>query len=134
MMPLDDEAFNWWREAVRLGPYASPPVNDLPQCGFYQTKLCKGGPFVPARIWLLENDPERRLFCEVDGRMMDPVEQWQWLAKHPIAQEQYLYMTAKARWARNYAPYDPLANPRAPIDHLQTPIRFLDDDTKDPDT
>jgi hypothetical protein len=128
-MTQDDE-YRWWRDKLERGSFAPDPINDDPQCGFYLRRLVKRGPYVTAHIWLEDGE----LRCEVDGREVDPVEQWSYLADNPITEGEYYWREALARHARHFEPRDPLANPRKPIDHLQTPIRFLDNDERDPDT
>ena len=47
-----DVAYAWHRDAI-LGVYGDGlPTHDTPQCGYFKRKLVKGGPYVPARIWL----------------------------------------------------------------------------------
>lgn len=80
----EDDLFRWWRHAV-LG--AAQPNHGEPQCGFYKTRLVKGGPWVPVRIWCeQEIDPETGeltapeiLRCECDGQRRDPWLIWTYL-------------------------------------------------------
>jgi hypothetical protein len=134
-----EEQYRWWRLALVNGVRAHPPINDEPQCGYYRRRLCKGGAYVPARIWLeqeIGDDGEllgpEILRCEVNGQFADPQQQWSYLAKHPIPIEEYDFMRAYVQWARAYSPSDPVANPYKAIDNLQTPITFTQE--MDPDT
>jgi hypothetical protein len=87
-------AFRWWSEAVAAGGRAAREIND-PQCGWYRRRLVKGGPYVPARIWIVrEVCPEtgellcdETLACEVNGLRRDPVAQWTFL--QPISRQEY---------------------------------------------
>ena len=59
--------------------------------------MVRGGPFVPARIWLeREICPEmgelacdEKLRCEIDGAPRDPFREWVWLAKNPISKAEF---------------------------------------------
>lgn len=93
--PLDeDEVFGWWRAALN-GQAPKIHINE-PEPGFYKTRLIKGGPFVPCRIWLEqpvddagELCSEPKLRCEIDGREANPFDRWSWLAGRPISEEEY---------------------------------------------
>lgn len=125
-----DEAFAWHRDAL-LGVYGDGlPTNDEPQCGWFKRRLVKGGPFVPARIWLYaETDPvtgelmaDETLQCEVNGQHADAHEAWLWLCANPITEAEFKYLTAVANYAAWHAPNDPAANPARPVDWLSAPI------------
>jgi hypothetical protein len=124
-----DEAFAWWRAALRGKAVIA---SDDPQCGFYKRRLVKGGPFVPARIWLDQDiDPEtgelrddERLQCEVNGGYADPYDAWQWLCGAPITEQEFRYMEALREHAAIHEPDHPMADPRKAIDHLKTPLHF----------
>lgn len=93
-----------------------------PKPGFYRRRLVRGGPWVPARIWI---EPAERvpcdecdgsgrhgfgpichacngegkvpihddlMYCEVNGEPRDPFDQWLWLAGHPITEVEYWQM------------------------------------------
>ena len=127
-----DEAYRWHRDAVagRLVMI----VNEEPQCGWYRRTLVKGGVMVPVRIWIdtpqgaideageLVDQPVMR--CEVNDRAADPFEQWSWVADDPITEIEFDYLTKRNRWAGWYAPEDPAANPRKPVDWLTAPTLF----------
>lgn len=72
---------------------------DEPQAGWYRTRLVKGGPYVPARIWWEQEIDEAGellaqpvIRCEIDGRRRDPVQAWSWLASRPISEGEYMQM------------------------------------------
>ena len=115
----------WWREELIA---AGQPVPDLPQCGYYQRRLDRGAPFVPARIWRelelgWDGEPTGRevLLCEVDGRRRDPVSEWSRLSMNPIKKAAYDFETADIAHARRYRPGDPKATPERRIDILAAP-------------
>lgn len=128
------DAFAWhraaldWRESGGLTD--DPPTNaDEPQCGWFKRRLVKGGPWVPARIWLYQPiDDEtgelcgdERLQCEVAGGMRNPEDEWPWLCGNPISESEFDFLTATADWSRRYAPNEPMANPRQAVDWLKVP-------------
>lgn len=121
--------FEWWEEELAV---PGQELWDVPQCGFYQRRLVKGGVFVPARIWRepaldpVTGEPtgEDILRCELGEEPRDPVLEWDRLAKNPISREKYQFEMADRTWARQYAPGDPKANPTKPVDfgNLKPPV------------
>lgn len=113
-----------------------------PLTGYYKTKLVKGGPFVPARIfrnccctvnggddnighpWRMSCDRFPQLRAEVDGQARDPFQIWSWVAKHPITEAEFRYMTDMRDWAEENAPALPEADPRTPVDIDSIPPMF----------
>ena len=110
--------------------------SDDPQCGFFKVKLVRGGPWVPARIWLhQEIDPETDelitdevLRCEIAGRERDPYESWiTCLIGKVISEAEY-----KARKAHrddvtwNDDREDPYYNPRKRLDFNTLPFPEFD--------
>ncbi len=102
-----------------------------PRPGFFKLRLIKGGPFVPARIFLpCPIDPEfghpmdrsRHLIGEIDGKEVE-VERI-WLSAEEIGPAEFAFMTADASWCRNWAPAEPQANPRKPIDARTAPPAY----------
>jgi hypothetical protein len=95
------------------------PRIDRPEPGFYKTRLCKGGPFVGAKIALgrrLASHNDVPVFdCVVAGEVCDPYETWPWLAGNPITREQYVFLEHKRLWAERSAPWEALAHPRKAI-------------------
>ncbi|MGP9790664.1 hypothetical protein [Roseinatronobacter sp. NSM] len=86
-------AFAWWKSAIAG---EAPPRHDgLPECGYYRTRLVKGGPFVAARIWLHReidlttgelSEPEEYR-CEIDGMPRNAATAWTYL--EPISRDDY---------------------------------------------
>ncbi len=102
---------------------------ETPQCGWFQTRVASGGPFVPARIFIeqevcpetgdLLSDEVMR--CEVAGQLRDPYEQWHYLFREPIDEARYRYLVARGEYARTWSPYEPAANPFKKIDWTKIP-------------
>lgn len=125
-----DQAYAWHTNALK-GVYGDPIIYDeTPQAGWYKRRLVKGGPFVPARIWIdAEVDEEtgdllseETVQCEVNGRYADATDQWQWLCQNPITEAEFNYMTARLAYAQVHEPGDPIADVRNPIDWLRVPL------------
>lgn len=91
----DSAAYAWWRSALAG---QKPPMHDGdPQCGFYRRKLVKGGPWVPATIYLVSEQDEEtgeltgdeQFACLLNGKPADPHDQWSWLCANPITLAEY---------------------------------------------
>lgn len=65
------------------------------QCGWYKTKETKGGPWVPAKIYISRQTCKEtgELLCDeryrldINGIEFDPLERWTWL--RPISKKEY---------------------------------------------
>lgn len=123
-----DELYAWHKQALEdrnnlLYIEANP---DEPQCGYFETRLVKGGPFVAARIWMYQPVDEEsgdligdeNLQCEVDGKYRDPAQAWSWLYNLPIDEARFKFLTDLRAWAEKNAPNEPFANPKKPVDWL----------------
>lgn len=106
-------------------------ITGEPQCGWYTRRLVKGGPIVPARIWLhqeIDEDGElvgpEILRCEVAGKERDPDEEWMYLADSPITQAEYDFRVADASWCRAHAMDSPEANPTLRVSTRTIPPLF----------
>lgn len=117
----------WWAAELKRQGQKIP---DEPQCGFFQRRLVRGGPWVPCRIF---REPEADvvtgkptgmdlLKCEVRGEARDPISQWEALARRPIDEATYLHQMALGAWAEKHAPHEPEANPAKAIDWLTAPL------------
>ena len=94
--------YAWHRAAL-----AGRPVQiheDDPQCGWFKTRMVRGGPFVPASISIEREVDENgdlasdeRLVCEVNGERRDPVNAWLSICKTPISRAEYLDLQALRR-------------------------------------
>lgn len=120
-------ALAWHSDSLNgLAPAMHP---EEPQCGWFKRRLVKGGPFVPARIWLeQEIDPvtgellaDEVLRCEVNGNTRDPHEEWQWLCGITISEREFKYKTALRQHCAWHEPNDPSVNPRQPVDWSRIP-------------
>ena len=89
------QMMRWHADAVAG---KKPPIHDGdPQFGWFKTRMVKGGPFVPARIWIdREICPEtgelacdEQFICEVDGERRDAQREWVWLSKAPISKAEF---------------------------------------------
>lgn len=126
------ETLTRWRAAVENR--AAPIVVNMsrPECGAYRAKLVRGGPWVPARIYLAQEiDPatgelvaDERLVCEVNGSEVDIDRWWPWIAGEPIPVAEWKYLEALRRHTEQHEPTHPAARPRESLDPLKTPIPF----------
>lgn len=91
-----------WHRAFLAGE--NPPHHESEvHCGWYKTKEVKGGPWIPAKIYISrETCPETgelttpEIFrLDVDGIEHDPYERWTYL--RPISLEEYNRLTALQR-------------------------------------
>ena len=128
--PTPHAALYAWHTNALLGVLAEEPqaFNEDPECGWFKRRLVKGGPFVPARIWMYQPTDESGdligdevMQCEVNGQFADPHAQWSWLCGEPITEQEFNYLTAALKWSAENAPNEPMANPRQPIDWLKVP-------------
>lgn len=118
-----------WHTAALAG--LAPPIHsDDPQCGWYRTKLTRGGVWVPAQIWLHQKvdkltgqlEDDERFCCVIHGQHKDPFEQWHWLAPEPIDQDEYDYLTKSLAWAAEYEPDSPEGMPDHAVDWFTSPL------------
>jgi len=126
-----EQLYAWWRETLE-NPDARRPLPQDPQVGFFKRKLVKGGVFVPARIWMVQEiDREtgellsdELLQCEVNGAYADPEEAWSWICANPISEAEFRYLTARISYAQRNEPNDAFADPRKAIDMNKLPVPF----------
>lgn len=119
-----------WHSAALRG--LSPVIDGTPQCGWYKRKLVKGGVFVPARIWMVQEIDtatgellsDELLQCEVNGSYADPEDAWTWICANPITEQEFRYLTARIDFAVRNEPNDAFADVRKPIDLNSTPLHF----------
>ncbi len=122
----------------RTGRFANeaPRQIDRPRPGYFKLRLIKGGPYVPARLWL--SPPRDPLTGEMLDRIPGPVVQVAhfpvtddprrvaqvWESGETISPATHAYMCVKADWARTYSPHAPAANPLRRVDLLTAPPPF----------
>ena len=85
-----------WHRAALAGK-AVPIHEGEPECGWFKTRMVKGGPFVPASISIKREVDENgelagdeRIVCEVNGERCDPAKAWLSICKNPISRAEYL--------------------------------------------
>lgn len=111
-----------WHTAALHGD--NPPIHeDEPQCGWYRTRMVRGGPLVPAIIWMeqpvdqagaLSGDEVLR--ARIHNKDVDPFKVWTWVCKEPISEATYLYMRDNLAWMAEHEPDSPEANPHLTIE------------------
>jgi hypothetical protein len=114
--------FAWWRASLAG---ENPPIHEEePQCGYFRTRVVKGGVPVGARIYcrqtvngsgfLLEDEA---LVCQIGGQGFGVETAWSWLCKNPIKKSEYLFLVEQAEWAKRFDKTSPHASPFKPIDY-----------------
>lgn len=121
-----EQLYAWHKDAMD----GLEPANDgTPRCGWFKRKLVRGGVFVPARIWVVQEVcPEtgellsdELMQCEVNGAFADPEDAWSWICAYPISEQEFRFLEASSQWAREHAPQEPMANPYQRIDWTAVP-------------
>lgn len=97
-------------------------IIDQPQAGFFWTRLTRGGPKVPVRIW--QDGDSLEWLAEVDGRPANAPDTWNVCAGHRIDEAEYRFMVADSRHAKAFRPNDPKATPTIPINPSRIPRIF----------
>lgn len=101
-----DQIWSWWERAIAGAPVEH--VEDSPHAGFFKVrKFPYGqwptGPYVPARCWIEpgEIDPETGellsdeiIRMEIDGRQVNPWTHWNWIAKNPVSETEWMWLRA----------------------------------------
>lgn len=120
------QAYAWHADALAG---LEPTTTQDPQCGWFKRRLVRGGPWVPARIWLFQEIDDatgelvddERLQAEVDGAFADPEDIWSYVCGNPITEQEFRYLSATTDWSRQHAPQEPMANPRQAVDWTAVP-------------
>lgn len=102
---------------------------DDPQPGWYLARMVRGGPFLPARLFIEQEVcpdtgellSDECLKCEINGQLRDPFEAWIWLANDPIEESAFNYLMARKSFAETFAPTEPAANPFQKVDWGKVP-------------
>ena len=124
-----DVVYHWHAQALAG---LAPAIDDTPHCGWFKRKLVKGGVYVPARIWMVQEVDEETgellsdelLQAEVNGAYADPEEVWSWICANPITEAEFNYLTARIAYALRNEPEDPFAQAKTPISMNKTPLHF----------
>jgi hypothetical protein len=127
--PTPYAALYSWHTNAMLGVLGDDhPTTEDAHCGWFKRKLVKGGPDVPAKLWMYQPTDEsgdliadEQMFAEVDGKYADPEDQWPWLCSNPISEAEFNHLTALRQWSEQHAPEEPYANPRQPVDWMKVP-------------
>jgi hypothetical protein len=126
--PSTSPLFEHWRLALEG---KAPPAESLaPECGFYRAKLARGGPWVPARIYVRQTidietgelEAPEILMCEINHVIVDMDRHWPWLVQEPITKAEYDYLCGLQRYVEAHEPNHPLARPREKMNPLTTPL------------
>jgi hypothetical protein len=118
----DSELFAWWRASLAG---ENPPIHeDEPQCGFFRTRLIKGGIVVASRIYVRQIVSQLGFLqfcevmrCEIGDARFDVGSSWPWLCKNPIKKSEYLFLLEQAAWAKRFDKESPHACPFMPVDY-----------------
>lgn len=119
------DLYAWYKAALEHktdSTMYAPAIPQEPQCGWYQRKLVRGGPWVPAVIWMDqpidvnsgELEAPEQLFCQVGDAIADADEQWPWLCTEPIREDRWKFMQSVREWTFHYAPHEPENSPLKP--------------------
>jgi len=98
---------------------------DMPVAGFYKTRLVRGGPWCPVRIWHGPSfDPATGEWCArshawracLNGEQVDIWRVWPGCSGRPIGEAEYRYLRAVGAHATAHEPDMPEARPWMPVD------------------
>jgi hypothetical protein len=96
------------------------PIGDFPVPGFYEIRLVRKGPFVPARIVHEDGLWSAVINGQESHKNADPYEVPMihriWPCERTITEDRYAYLNDLRVWAIANDPKHPAANPRTPID------------------
>lgn len=109
------------------------PRVDEPTAGTYRRRIVKGGAWCAVKIWygqpadpdtgeLLDRSP--RWQATINGREVDVWDVWPECSGEPISDEDFRLLIATNRWADQYAPASPEANPHKSIHVTKLPPIF----------
>jgi len=115
-----EDPYEWWREEL-IAPGQKIPA--IPPCGFYETRIVRGGPLVPARIWrepytepITGKDSGKDVLrCEINGKAKDAFAHYM-ICHHPVEESKYRFEVADFAHAKAFRPDDPKATPTKTID------------------
>lgn len=93
---------------------------DKPEEGYYQTRLVRGGVFVPVHLW--KEGEEWKALLDGEPYTGDILHLWVWCMGRPVPEHEYEYLLARGRHARRWTPEAPAANPHQPVDWLRVKL------------
>ena len=124
-------ALAWHRKALeqRENHLQIDVINGEPQCGWFECRMTRGGPLLPAHIWI-EDDiddagelvDEPKFKCQVVYIEKDPLEWWERLCGRPISQERYDYLMELGDWVAEWEPRNPFNEPKKRVDARDIPM------------
>lgn len=114
---MSHDPYAWYREALAGNKVA---ISDgVVQCGFFRRRLRKDGPWIPAAIWI-ENGKHK---CRVGQEMRDdPAQEWTFLAKNVMPQEDVIAALNTGIWPADGAPEAPSVGHNNPPSDLADQI------------
>lgn len=109
----------------------TPRVISQPQPGFWAVRLRSRAVEVAARIWWCDHEPgepenkldQPFLDAELNGVRVPPSRVWE-MRGRVITEAEYRFLIADRKWAAEYSPNDPAAQPDQPVDWLQAKLPF----------
>lgn len=119
-----------WHAHVMSDRDAPIEITEVPECGYYKTRLVPKGPWVPVKITLRqifvfgtrdELEQPEEFVALVNEREADAWRIWPTCAGEPISQAEYDYMVDRKRYAEEHASHEPAANPRRAVNWLDVP-------------
>ncbi len=113
--------YAWWNAALR--DPSTPRHEGVPEAGFYKTRLVRGGPWVPVRLYVeREIDPEtgellgpERIVAECEGERSNAAKLWLHLT--PISRAEFDELTERPK------SIPAMAATRAAVDLTLSPMR-----------
>ena len=134
------QALRWHNQALSdMAMHLDIQVDyDDPQVGWFVTRMTRGGPMVPARIWLEQEVcpdtgellSDEVLKCEINGQPRDAYEVWHWICGEPIEESAFNYLIARGEFAREWAPSEPAANPYSRVDWSKVPTPTFNEEAQ----
>ncbi len=114
----DAKDYQFWRAALRGEKQLVQETN--PQCGFYKRRLAKDGPWLPIAFW---RDKDDRVVCCFEGKPVDPLVHWTFVAKFPVSETSYRHYIRNGSWPEDGPQAPPRSNmPSDPFEALRLEV------------
>lgn len=97
-MTVNASDYDWWLRALAGEEIGGPtlPVHESdPQAGFWRKRVSRAGAFVPVAIWRGDDD---KYVALVDGKEGNAYDQWTFVCRYPVTEEQYNTRVETGRW------------------------------------